>query len=332
MEFNINSAIAGPEQVAALNRLYRRHLLGNAETAGLLPRAEVLEPLPPRSRAVAAASAAFHGDPGPVAVMGWAEKGFGAEEYFADVLDDLNRAGLDAYFALPGQFAAHAGRLHSHRGPVGTVLRMFVTADAEEEGLDLSPVREALAADRVLVLSPEAGSLFASKLALAWLSTDADEQRLSARDGEFVARHLPWTREVRDSSVRWAGRSHDLLTLLRQEQHRFVLKPSNRYGAAGVVMGRDVTPEEWERALSHAERSKTYVAQEFCRPDPVELPVLYEADATPTMLHGTAVFSPMLFGLRLGGMLARIVPDRDRSIVNAVSGGLMNSVWAAEES
>ncbi|PAZ12560.1 hypothetical protein CLM62_29555 [Streptomyces sp. SA15] len=71
VEFNINSAIAGPEQVAALNRLYREHLLGPTATAALLPPARIPEPLPLRARAVAEASVAFHGSPGAVASAVW---------------------------------------------------------------------------------------------------------------------------------------------------------------------------------------------------------------------------------------------------------------------
>ncbi|MDH6578178.1 hypothetical protein [Kitasatospora sp. MAP5-34] len=331
VEFNINSAVAGPEQVAALNRLFREQLLGPASTAALLPPARIPEPLPLRARTVAAAATAFHGSPGAVAVMGWDRKGFGSQEYFTDVLAELRNAGLDAHFALPEDLTCRAGRLRSQRGSVGTVLRMFVTADAQDAELDLSPVRQALEGDNTLVLAPEAGALLASKLALAWLSADVDAPWMNSSDAAFVTRHLPWTRHLSDTRVHWQGADTDLLALLQREQSRFILKPLNQYGGAGTVVGRDVSPAEWAGALDAAEQSQRYVAQEFFRPDPVELPVHYRGESDLRLLSGTAVFSPMLFGWRMGGLLARIVPDRDRSVVNAATGGLMNCVWATKE-
>ncbi len=326
VECNINSAIGGPEQVARLNQFYRSvpgtggRWLGDG-------RLSVPDPHKSRRNAIMSASRA-RGVPEPrVCILGWSTHGFGSAAYFADVIDDFDRQHIPCVFAVPSDLDFSAGAL-THRGQrIDLVLRMFVTADAHEANLDLAQLRQAMRAGATAVLSPELGSLYASKKVLAWLSESTDA--MAAADRHFVRTHLPWTRVVADGSVTWEGNRASLLDLLIRERERFLLKPVDQHGGDGIVVGRDVDEDVWEKAVSSSSLGGRYVAQEFWAPDPLTVPVLLPAEGAVRFVQAACVFGPMIFGGRLGGVQVRHTDRPTTSMVNAFGGrgGVMNSAW-----
>src|SRR5205085_6610476 len=57
------------------------------------------------------------------------------------------------------------------------------------------------------------------------------------------------------------GREVDLVEHVRRERERFVLKPNDDYGGAGIVLGWTVDAGEWEAALARA-LAEPYIVQE----------------------------------------------------------------------
>lgn len=326
VECNVDSAIAGPEQLALLNRFFTVRL---AQWDWFDERrVDVPDSLHGRSTVVMDAAKQRGVDRPVVRVLGWDAEGFGAARYFQDVIDDFARSGVSCEFALPG--ALDHSTCLTHRGSrVDVVLRMFVTADAAGDGLDLTPLARATQADTALTLSPELGVLYTNKRVLAWLSESAEQ--LPAAEREFVDTHLAWTRDLADTEVTWQGDRVGLLDLLRAQRHRFLLKPYDQYGGRGCVVGRDVDTAEWEDALDSAVKSGGYIAQEFWPPDPIDVPVHHSGDGEVRSVSAASVFSPIVFGRRLSGVLVRHTSVPTTSVVNGVRGGVMNTAWIVRD-
>ncbi|WP_328972703.1 hypothetical protein [Streptomyces sp. NBC_00239] len=325
VECNIMSAVAGPEQVTRIDR-YFREVYGPgdpvADTSALL----VPEVMRPR-REVVREVARDRGVERPrVAVLGWDRgTGFGSAQYFGDVVEDFERNGMAAEFAVPNDLESDGTSLRHQGRRIDVALRMFVSADAPRADLDMSALHHAMLADSAITLSPEVADVYSSKKLLAWASEAAEE--MPSADRDFLDRHLPWTRLLVDGKVNRQGRTHGLLDLLIDERERFVIKPSDQHGGEGMTAGADTDANAWAAAVERAVQDGSYIVQEFMRPDPLPVPVLRAADQSVEVARVASVFGPMLMGGQLGGILARHTDRADTTMVNAIGGGVMNTCW-----
>jgi hypothetical protein len=102
--------------------------------------------------------------------------------------------------------------------------------------------------------------LLEAKALFARLSECAEDEGLAARAGldareRAAASRLPWTRRL-DAAV--AARAVE-------ERERFVLKRSWDYGGKSVLLGAELAPDDWARAVAGAladARGGGFVAQE----------------------------------------------------------------------
>ena len=152
------------------------------------------------------------------------------------------------------------------------------------------------------------------KASLAVLSNDRYEHLFTATQLEMIERHLPWTRLVSDREVRFEGGRHGLLELARRERHRFILKPNDDYGGAGIVFGWESTESEWDDALEAA-LNAPFVVQERV---PVEKVMFPTYDGEATMEELLIDFDPFLFRGQAEGGLVRLSSS---SLVNVSAGG-----------
>lgn len=65
---------------------------------------------------------------------------------------------------------------------------------------------------------------------------------LDADERTAVARHVPWTRQVRDGLTRYQGQPVPLLAFAQRNRERLVLKPNDDYGGQGVLLGWETGP------------------------------------------------------------------------------------------
>jgi uncharacterized circularly permuted ATP-grasp superfamily protein len=145
----------------------------------------------------------------------------------------------------------------------------------------------------------------------AWLFTP-DERVL-------IARHVPWTRIVRDVKTMRHGERIELLPYAHRHRAELVLKPNDEYGGSGVTLGWEATDRDWDAALDRAlaDPQRAWILQEriavrrevFPRFDP-ERGVVFEE-----MLVD---FAPYLFRGCLAGFLTRLSAS---GLANVTSGG-----------
>ena len=111
-----------------------------------------------------------------------------------------------------------------------------------------------------------------------------------------------------------------------QKQRRLVLKVSGfselAWGSRGVVIGHDVSREEWAEALNAAcegFETQPHLLQEFREAKLLEHPYFDPVTGSRKMMRGRARLCPYYFvdeegGIKLGGCLAAIVPADKKKI------------------
>ncbi|MBZ4419375.1 hypothetical protein [Myxococcus sp. RHSTA-1-4] len=112
-----------------------------------------------------------------------------------------------------------------------------------------------------------------SKVLFAALSTPTNAHLFAPDVREALARHIPWTRVVRESTTSYGGKEVDLLPFVSANRERFVLKPATGYGGTGVVLGWVADAETWDATLKQA-LTEPWVIQERIHTTKEPYPVL----------------------------------------------------------
>ena len=113
-----------------------------------------------------------------------------------------------------------------------------------------------------LVKSPRAQVLRGDKRVLSLLSDPRHASLFDLETQRLLARHVPWTRVLRDETTTFEGRRVSLPELVVTERERFALKPSDGYGGTGVLLGWEHDARDWGRAVDEALGGGGYVVQE----------------------------------------------------------------------
>ena len=141
----------------------------------------------------------------------------------------------------------------------------------------------------------------------------------SATEQEIIRRHIPWTRLVADVKTERDGKPLELLNHVRQYRTEFVMKPNDEYGGAGVTLGWEASPQQWDEAIDRAlaHRHGAWVVQARI---PVRREVFphFEAGAGATMWNMLVDLAPYLFRGRMAGFLTRLSAT---GLANVTSGG-----------
>lgn len=336
-EVNANSAIGGLTQVPRLDaaflrrpdlrRAWREHPVSGGSVAAALART-----LRTVGRSIGA-------DPPLVGVVGFSHDldGGGREAAFVDLVDSLCTHGVPTVYVPAQELRCHRGRAWAGRARLDVLVRMFVTADAPEAGIDLEPLRRVVAEDAAVLLAPESAGAFASKRVLAWMTQDSEglgtrrpgATAMSADDREFVRRHLPRTHVVEApgtlGTARSAVREH-----LRRYQCDLVLKGNQGHSAAGVSVGRECSEADWASRVDEALAARDCVVQERVDNDVLELPVWSEESGRAVRLATRAVYGPLVLGEDCGGVVVRHSAADRGDVVSALSGGVANTALAFE--
>lgn len=126
-----------------------------------------------------------------------------------------------------------------------------------------------------------------------------------------------------------------------QKQRRLVLKVSGfselAWGSRGVVIGHDVSREEWVEALSAAcegFENQPHLLQEFREAKLLEHPYFDPVTGSRKMMRGRARLCPYYFvdeegGIKLGGCLAAIVPA-DKKKIHGMRNAILTVCEAGE--
>src|SRR5205814_10194015 len=94
--------------------------------------------------------------------------------------------------------------------------------------------------------------LLHKKMSFALLSDDRYGHLYTPSQRAAIAKHIPWTRKVREGHTTHAGKVVDLADFVIANRGTLVLKPNDEYGGKGVVLGWTIDQREREQSLPPA--------------------------------------------------------------------------------
>ena len=194
-----------------------------------------------------------------IAILDWSEVPTYSE--FLLFREYFRSQGLQCEIADPRSVEYRDGKLWAGELHVTLVYKRVLLSElVEREGLDC-PLLRAVVEGAVCMVNPVQCKILHKKLSLAVLSDERNAELFSTAEREAIAAYIPWTRRVEERHSRFRGRDIDLVPFILEQRENLVLKPSDDYGGAGIVLGWEVDGSTWERAVSQA-LAEPYVAQE----------------------------------------------------------------------
>jgi hypothetical protein len=250
-----------------------------------------------------------------IAILDWREVPTYSE--FVLFQDYFRSHGFECLIADPREFEYRDGQLLADGiTPINLIYkRVLISELIERCGLD-HPVVRAVRDRAACMVNPFRCKILHKKASLAVLSDEANAALFTAEQCRAIAEHVPWTRRVAERKTLYAGREIDLLPFLEANRDDFVLKPNDEYGGKGILLGWEVTADEWSAGL-RAALEEPYIVQER-----VTLP----AEPYPSLVEGRVqLLDRMLdtnpyiwYGRYVSGCLTRL---STAALLNVTAGG-----------
>lgn len=276
-----------------------------------------LRSVPLRPRQLASMLRAFrtaaNGHQPVIAIVDW--RGLPTSTEFEMFRDFFESRGIRTVICDPRELEFRRGRLYAEGRPVNLVYRRVLTSELLARGDETRALREAYLQGAVCVVNSFRAKLLHKKMSLALLSDDAYARLYTTEQRRAIARHVPWTRKVRQGATTRGGRPvPDLAAHIAANRSELVLKPNDEYGGKGVVLGWTVSQTEWEVAL-RAALDQSSVVQEAVPVPRQPFPVVL--DGRVRVLDLAMDMDPYLFDGRVAGCLARLSSS---ALLNVTSG------------
>lgn len=186
-----------------------------------------------------------------IAVVDWKEVATRTE--FDLVCERFQRSGLPARFVDPRELEYADGALSAGGQGIDLIYRRVLTSEILGREAECKPLLDAYKAHAVCVVNSLRAKILDKKMLFALLY-EPKIMALYTREEEATIRgHVPWTRRVAEGNTTDPdGNAIDLLPWLAQNRATLVLKPNDEVGGRGVLIGANVEPSVWERALKLA--------------------------------------------------------------------------------
>jgi uncharacterized circularly permuted ATP-grasp superfamily protein len=249
-----------------------------------------------------------------IAILDWREVPTYSE--FLLFREYFRSQGLECEIADPREVEYRGGKLWAGDLHVTLVYKRVLLSElVGREGVD-NPVVRAVRDGAVCMVNPFQCKILHKKTSLAVLSDERNAGLFTAGEQQAIDAYVPWTRRVEERRSTFYRRAIDLVPFILEHRENLVLKPSDDYGGAGIVLGWEVDPSAWEQALRKA-LTEPYVVQER-----VALPF----EPFPTVVEGrvqlrdrmldTAPF--VAYGEYADGCLTRL---SSAALLNVTAGG-----------
>lgn len=326
VEFNIDGALGGTLQVDLLaerfldvcrsvadgENIHRPVSAVDARFAAI--RASLRLPEGSRLAIPVFRNGAAPGLEDPQAFLAWLEP----------MCESGRRHGLDTVACLMDQLTAEAedSTLMLDGRRVDAVFRLFLSFD-QPSGTGLDALVRAVRARRVAMHTSEATWLLSDKTILAWLWQD--RRLLPVPDRDLIERHIPWT-----ALFPGEDDGQDVPSKLLERQSELVLKPVGGYGGSGVVLGPEVSRDEWHSALINARAEGRHILQRHVVPDRLKLDFVDLSTGAVESADVPFVLGPFLFDGEPSGVLVRHGVPGGGPVLNAHHGAVMSTALVVE--
>lgn len=169
-------------------------------------------------------------------------------------------------------------------------------------------------------------TLIGNKILMALLYEDKVMAELTSAEVGFIKAYIPWSKRFIEQTVSWEGQAFQLSDLLKQQQHRFVLKKGESMRGEDVIIGQAVSQEVWVKEVEQLINAGGWLVQEYCPPDTIS-----NCDA-----NGFCELEPVWgiydFGHAYSGGIVRAARVKDRpGVINSARGASLYLVAEAEK-
>jgi hypothetical protein len=210
--------------------------------------------------------------------------------------------GVKTVICAPDELTHRSGRLRAKGIAIDLVYRRVLLSELLSQPDVAKPLLRAYLAGDATVVNSFRAKLLHKKMSFALLSDDRYAGLYTSSQRRAIAKHVPWTRKVREGHTTYGGKVIDLTDFIARHRERLVLKPNDEYGGKGVVLGWTIDRHEWEQALLGALTS-SFVVQERVPVPREPFPVLLDR---VHFLDLSVDCDPYLFWGRVGGQLTRL--------------------------
>ena len=210
--------------------------------------------------------------------------------------------GVRTIICAPEDLRYTRGRLRCDDVAIDLVYRRVLLTELLGKPAVAKPLLDAYLAGDVTVVNSFRAKLLHKKMSLALLSDDRYASLYTPAQRRAIAKHVPWTRKVREGHTTYRGKVVDLAEFVIKAKDRLVLKPNDEYGGKGVILGWTVDEHEWEQTLLAA-LTASYVVQEKVPVPKEPFPVLLDR---MHFLDLSVDCDPYLFWGKVDGQLTRL--------------------------
>ena len=226
--------------------------------------------------------------------------------------------GIVGVICTPEELDYRNGQMYADGRPVDFIYKRVLSTElVGRYGLD-HPIVHALRDGAICMANPFNCKLLHKKASFAFVSDERNEQLFTPLELRTIHTHIPWTRVVEERfTINNKGEHIDLLLWASRNKEHLVIKPNDDYGGAGVVIGWEVSDNEWNQALERGLHEPLIVQE--------RVEIAYElfpfVDATGDIYIGRRLVDcdPFLFhGDTVGGCLVRL---SSVTLLNVTAGG-----------
>jgi uncharacterized circularly permuted ATP-grasp superfamily protein len=210
--------------------------------------------------------------------------------------------GIPTVICAPEDLTYSRGALRANGKAVNLVYRRVLTSELLAKNEVSRPLVRAYLEGAVTVVNSFRAKLLHKKMSLALLSDDRYAALYTAPQRAAIAKHIPWTRKVREGHTTYGDKVVDLGDFIIAHREQLVLKPNDEYGGKGVVLGWTIDQHEWEQSFLTALES-SYVVQERVPVPRYPFPVIL---GRMHFLDLSIDHNPYLFWGGVSGCLARV--------------------------
>ena len=277
-----------------------------------------VRPLPSRHGVMHALLDAYqqwvgHREAPRIAILDWREVPSYSE--FVLFAEYFRSQGLQCIIVDPREVEYRDGRLMAGDFHITLIYkRVLISELVTRGGLD-HPVIRAVLDGAVCMVNPFRCKILHKKASLAVLSDERNADLFNMDELAAIDAHIPWTYRVEDRRARYRGQGIDLLPYIFEHRENFVLKPNDEYGGKGILLGWEVSAEEWGHGIQVA-LQEPYIVQER---------VAIPSESYPSMIDGHVTFidrmldtNPLIFyGSYMDGCLSRLSTE---ALLNVTAG------------
>ncbi len=185
-----------------------------------------------------------------LAILDWREVPTYSE--FVLFKDYFQSQGLECAIVDPRELEYRDGRLRAGDYHITLIYKRVLINELVARGGFDQPVIRAVRDGAACMVNPFRCKILHKKASLAVLSDERNAGVFTPAEREAIDAHIPWTRRVEDRHTNFHGETIDLLPFIVERREQLVLKANDEYGGRGVILGWEVSAEEWASALQVA--------------------------------------------------------------------------------